>query len=111
MRTSTSTRYPFDKLGIDNAISLFKRSGFDCLDLSIDKFTDEIRRGDWKETASLCRSLAEKHGILDRIFFTGIDEEWAEIVKVQTPDTLCLTSKLVDLRSGYANWTLSRWHD
>ena len=63
MRTSTSTRYPFDKLGIDNAISLFKRSGFDCLDLSIDKFTDEIRRGDWKETAELCRSLAEKHGI------------------------------------------------
>ena len=32
------------------------------------------------------KELAGTHGILDRIFFTGIDTQWAEIVKEQTPD-------------------------
>ncbi len=40
--------------------------------------------------------LAEKHGILDRIFYTGITEEFVEAVKAQTPDVLYYYNKSID---------------
>ncbi len=40
--------------------------------------------------------LAEKHGILDRIFFTGVTEEFIEDVKNQTPHVLYYYNKGID---------------
>ncbi len=40
--------------------------------------------------------LAEKHGILDRIFFTGIMAEFVDAVKEQTPDMLFYYNKSID---------------
>ncbi len=37
--------------------------------------------------------LADKHGITDRIFFTGISEEFVEAVRTQTPDVLYYYNK------------------
>lgn len=43
---------------------------------------------DVKTTAALgkVKALAEKHGILERIFYTGIDENFVEAVQRDTPD-------------------------
>ena len=40
--------------------------------------------------------LAEKHGILDRIFFTGVTEEFVDAVKEQTPGMLYYYNKGID---------------
>lgn len=40
--------------------------------------------------------LAEKHGILDRIFFTGIMAEFVDAVKEQTPGMLYYYNKSID---------------
>ena len=40
--------------------------------------------------------LAEKHGIRDRIFFTGVTEEFLEAVRNQTPDVLYYYNKGID---------------
>ena len=44
------------------------------------------------------KELAGTHGILDRIFFTGIDTQWAEIVKEQTPDIAYFLNTDIDKR-------------
>lgn len=40
--------------------------------------------------------LADKHGILDRIFFTGVTEEFVDAVKEQTPGILYYYNKGID---------------
>ncbi len=42
------------------------------------------------------KALAEKHGILDRIFFTGIDAQWSKIVREQTPDITYYLNTAID---------------
>ena len=42
------------------------------------------------------KELAVKHGILDRIFFTGIDENWSVAVREQTPDIMYFLNADID---------------
>ncbi len=45
---------------------------------------------------TMVKTLAEKHGIADRFFFTGIGEEWAPVVREQTPDIIYYLNTSVD---------------
>lgn len=71
---------------LDEAFSLV--SGYKGLRVNVDvKNTFDLKQ---------VVELADKHGISDRIFFTGISEEFVEAVKTQTPDVLYYYNKNID---------------
>lgn len=71
---------------LDEAFALV--SGYNGLRVNVDvKNTLDLKQA---------VSLAEKHGILDRIFFTGVTEEFVDAVKEQTPDVLYYYNKGID---------------
>ncbi len=75
-----------NEVTLDEAFSLI--SGYNKLRVNVDV----------KNTLDLKQVfiLAEKHGILDRIFFTGITADFVEDVKNQTPEVLFYYNKSID---------------
>jgi len=63
MKISTSTRRTLKEFGEEEGIAILSRAGYDCLDLSIDVYTDLIRDGSWQDKAAELRALSEKYGI------------------------------------------------